>query len=236
MRLCIFLLTFFTASCLAAVPRLLVVTEEWRPYNYLNDGNVIVGDATLAVKDLLTKAGLEYDIRLYPWARSYQLAETTPNVAIYSMYRTEERVNKFIWFCPIIKPVAMHFYKLKHRTDLENINDINQLRETVIGVNRNDWIHHHLKEKGFVDGVQIDPASQMDTNLQKLFAGRIDLIVNSKAGMKAELYKANKTLDAVSPVYTLSVSQGTDLCLALNPDSDAAVIEAVSRAFDSLAN
>ncbi len=73
-----------------------VVTEDAYPFQYIKN-NKIVGPTTDLVKKLLTEAHVDYEINMYPWARAYNLALSKPNTIIYSIARTKEREDKFLW-------------------------------------------------------------------------------------------------------------------------------------------
>ena len=71
------LLTFLTLLSFASfgANHISVVTEDWPPYNYLDENGEMTGYSTKVVKKVLEKANVQYDIRLYPWARSYEMAQ-----------------------------------------------------------------------------------------------------------------------------------------------------------------
>src|ERR1039457_4975179 len=78
------------------------VTEA-TSYAYLREGKV-AGPATEVVELTLRKAGFaEYQIKLYPWARSYDMALKEPNVLIYLIARTPARESLFKWAGEIMK-------------------------------------------------------------------------------------------------------------------------------------
>ncbi len=61
-----------------------VVTESTYPYRYLENDKV-VGITVNLVEAVLNRANLDYQISIYPWAKAYKIAKTTPNVLIFSM-------------------------------------------------------------------------------------------------------------------------------------------------------
>ena len=52
-----------------------VVTEQYPPYNYEEDGQV-KGVGTEVVEEVLKEAGIDYNIKVLPWARALKKAET----------------------------------------------------------------------------------------------------------------------------------------------------------------
>ena len=95
--------------------KLLVVTESWFPYNYLDSKGEITGSSTAVVTSVLKHANITYEIDLYPWQRSYSIAIAQDNILIYSIYRTPSRENFFHWICPLLSSPLHSFYKLSSR-------------------------------------------------------------------------------------------------------------------------
>jgi len=105
------ILSTFIGSTVAQ-SQLSVVTENWPPYNYQNDKSDVDGVATAVVKRVLNHAELSYRIDVFPWARSYKLAQGQPNTLIYSIFKTAEREPYFHWFCPLLPNLDMFFFAL----------------------------------------------------------------------------------------------------------------------------
>ena len=103
----------FSSAVFARNPPLLVVTEDLWPFNYLED-NQIKGSATVLVKRILKQADMDYTLALLPWARSYQMALTKPNVLIYTINQTPERDENFHWVTQIPVKVESNFYALSN--------------------------------------------------------------------------------------------------------------------------
>ena len=61
-----------------------VVTENFPPYNYVDENREVVGYATEIVRKCLSKAGIEYEIEVLPWARAFKSAKTPKNYLLYS--------------------------------------------------------------------------------------------------------------------------------------------------------
>jgi len=213
----------------------LVVTENWPPYNYLNKDGELVGNSTAIVHQILSDADITYKTRVYPWARSFQIAYQKKNTLIYSIYKTKERENKFHWFCPIIKPTPMHFYKMKDNSSVQ-FNNIEQAKQFTIGIIRGDWSHSYLLNLGFEEGEQLDLAPEMSINTSKLIAGRINLLVNSELGMRLELKKHNRPFSSVTKLFTIDLTGQNEICMAINKTSSKELIKKISVAFEHFKN
>lgn len=151
-----------------------VITYEWPPYNYKENGK-FVGISTEIVSTLLTKANIESHYRIYPWARGYNRALYEPNVAIYSMRRTPTREKLFKWVGPITPPSSSFMYKLKKRKDIV-LHSLDDAKQYQIGVVDGDSMHQYLKHRGFETNT-LQVVTRDTQNLKKLFEERIDLII-----------------------------------------------------------
>ncbi len=163
------LLAAWTAMHAAHAEKITVVTEEMAPYNFLDDRDKAVsGLATELVQEVLKRAKLDYHIDIYPWARSYRLAQDAPNVAIYSMGRSEEREKLFKWVGLVVNR-EVFLYKMKGRPEL-TANSLADLKTMRLGGIRDGIRTMYLKKEGLAVEESTDDAS----NIKKLQSRRID--------------------------------------------------------------
>src|ERR1700761_8052778 len=94
------LLTLSATS--SGTEHLTAVTEEFRPMNYTENGE-LRGYTVDIVRELLARANIGYSLASYPWARTYQMAQRQPDVLIFSIVRTPEREKQFRWIAPVAK-------------------------------------------------------------------------------------------------------------------------------------
>jgi len=160
---------FFSAAVLGA--ELEVVTENWRPYHYMEDGE-IKGISTKIVKQLLDKSGIKYKINVYPWARAYQMAQTKQNVLIYTIIKTPQREKLFKWVGPLREGGNISLYRLKKNKHI-TATTIEQAKRYTIATNNNSMDHIWLKNKGF--SKLISP-SRVEQALRMFFKGRTEMI------------------------------------------------------------
>lgn len=160
------LITILTVLLIAQ--KITVVTEEYPPYNYTEDG-VITGISTEVVKEVLKRTGLEHDINSYAWARTYKMAQEKPNVLIYSIGRSEQRENMFKWV-DVIVPYNVYLFKLKSRIDVSPSN-MEEAKKFAVGGVRDDVRAQTLAKKGF----KVDLADHDNVNIKKMYGKRIDL-------------------------------------------------------------
>ena len=148
-----------------------VVTEEYPPYNYQGADNQIAGLSTEVVREALKRARIEYRINLYPWARTYRMAQEQPNVLIYSIARNEQREKLFQWVDVIAQNNA-YIYRLKTRPEVKAQN-LDELKRFRIGAVRDDYRAQYLAKHA----IPLDLAVEDAANAHKLASARIDMFV-----------------------------------------------------------
>lgn len=164
----------FSSAVFARNPPLLVVTEDLWPFNYLED-NQIKGSATVLVKRILKQADMDYTLALLPWARSYQMALTKPNVLIYTINQTPERDEKFHWVTQIPVKVESNFYALSNSPlAIKQPQSLKELRIAALIDSVNDAF---LKRNNFNN---INRVSRISQSVGMLKMQRIDLIISSE--------------------------------------------------------
>ena len=151
---------------------ILYLTEEYPPFNY-SDGGRLRGIAVDVLDSLLGKMNqslIRENIRVYPWARGYHLAQTQPGTVLFSTTRTPEREPLFKW----VGPIATNRVVLTARKDrLISVRSPDDLKGLTLGVIRDDIAEQLLRQAG-VDPKQLDIVGEADANVKKLNKGRID--------------------------------------------------------------
>ncbi|REL25613.1 hypothetical protein DXX93_02965 [Thalassotalea euphylliae] len=231
----LFFLVFISVCLLshAGEHQLSVVSEHWPPYiiHYKNDTvqAEVKGVVTENIREILALANLDYSLNIYPWARSYHLATNKPNVLIYSIFKNEQREPLFHWFCPVYQATPIRIFKLA--TNSADISSLASLKNSVVGVMRDDNSYRYLSTKGFEPGVNLDISSNEEINLLKLITGKIDAVVQSEAALRYRLAQVNASNLAIVAGLTLHSKEKTEHCMALSKNSDAQLINKISTAF-----
>ena len=94
-----------TISWATPLDKLILISEEYPPLNYTEDG-LRRGIATDLLVEILAAAGSlksHKDIASLPWARAYQLARRHDNILLFSVSRTRDREPLFHWVGPILQ-------------------------------------------------------------------------------------------------------------------------------------
>ena len=98
-----FLFSLFEISHSASLDHIILMSEEFPPYNYREDG-IPKGSSIEIIKLLIDKTKSKkklIDISFYPWARSYTILQKEKNTALFAMTKTKDREDQFKWVGPI---------------------------------------------------------------------------------------------------------------------------------------
>ena len=234
-NLVILALLLSAASSAAEKTKIAVVTEEWRPFNYTNSKGELVGRSTEKVKAILNGLNFDYEIQSYPWTRAMNMASRNENTLIYSIYRTPERESKYQWVCPLMAPVKVFLFRLQSRNDIQ-VKTLDDAKKYVISVNRNGSGHEFLRDNGFVEGINLDITSDPIASPRKLFAGRVDLLMQSEWEMTESVKRVGQNYAEVAPVLEVTRVNELEACMAFSPNTDKAIVKEVQRALDDYNN
>ena len=161
----------------AAAQELTVLTEESPPFNYTRGGQ-LTGSSTEVVREILRRLKQPDNIEVLPWARSYKLLQSRPNVALFSTTKTPEREAQFHWVGPLFT-VHFGFYAKRDRgLQLNSLADAQQVGS--IGTYKDDVKEQLLISLGFTN---LDSSKSPASCLKKLMSGRVDLWLFDNMGM-----------------------------------------------------
>ena len=159
------------ALCCAAAharqdPRLYLATEAAAPHSML-EGERLIGIGVDTVRELMSRAGIDYTIALLPWKRAYTAALVRSDACVFSTTRTPDREALFKW----IGPIGEADWVLMARADRKlQLDSLDAARGYRIGTYNGDARDQYLRERGF----KVDSAPNDRINLRKLMVGRID--------------------------------------------------------------
>ncbi|WP_331981525.1 ABC transporter substrate-binding protein [Chitinimonas sp.] len=200
-----------------------ILTTEEPPANY-TVGNEITGITTDVVNDLRARLGEKTPIEIQPWSRVQQTAQLRPNVLIFTLGRTPERVAMGLTF---IGPITTRKHMVYKRTDsylkVDNFEDIT-LHNLIVGGMRGDWRTKLMKDHG----ARVDEAVTHAASLKLLMRGRIDLIAISDMELKVDAALAGVSPDKLTPAFVISEAPAF---IAFSKGTPAATINRWQRAF-----
>ena len=206
---------------------LLLVTES-TPYTYMV-GARVAGPATEVVEKTLQSAGLtDFQVKIYPWARAYDMALKEPGVLIFLIARTPGRETQFKWAGEIMK-IQYHLYRLRERTDVA-VKTLADAQKYNIGVMRDDVRHQYLQSKGFT---RLVVSAQAIDNFNKLIGRQVDLIPLVEDDTTIFCAQAQFDCNALERVLTLDEAS-TGLYMAYSNTTADDTVQKTRAAFDKL--
>ncbi len=217
-------LKLFRALCVAglacvvlqarAAETVKIVTEEFPPYNLTQNGT-ITGLSTEVVEAVLKEIKLQGSFQSMPWARAYDIAQSSENVLIYSIARTPNRETLFKWV-GVIAPADWYLFSLQGKNP--KLNQLDDAKSRQIATVNQTAGEQFLVSKGFVIGQNLQSSVKYEFNYEKLKLGRVDLWVSN--GLVAA-YLARQAGDdptkVLVPVYHLSDLSSNGYYMAFGP-------------------
>jgi polar amino acid transport system substrate-binding protein len=190
-----------------------ILTCEEPPMNF-KKGEEITGLITDVVKEIIARTGTKGSIKLYPWARVYQVGLREPNVVLFTAARTEQRENLFYWVGPIINKHWVLFAKRGSSIDIKSLDEAKKVRN--IGVMRGDAREEMLRAKGFENLYLLKNHIQA---LKMLMFDRVDLFASADVEIPILANRANISPNDVKIVWKLSIIQSYILISKKTPDA-----------------
>ncbi len=205
------------ASTLTAGTALTLLTEEYPPYNYTENGE-IVGSATDLVREAMDAASISYTIEVQPWARAFSLAQKTPDTCVFTTNITEKRRPMFKWVSPLLSNQMILVARADNPMSLSTLEDA---RAYSIGTYTSDVTETFMTDAG----MNIVSTPKEELNIKKLKAGRIDLWVTFRERLNL--------LNDPELVEVLLLEE-TSAGIACNLAVDDATISSLQQALDAL--
>lgn len=224
------LLCFIVATSVQA-QNYLVVTEDVPPLQIYKKGTLTGGISAELVSAIFKQAKLSADMEVYPWPRAYNMALTQKDTFIFSIIKSPERQDKFLWIANLYTLNA-NITKLKSSTDIkiDAPEDINNYK---LGVSRGDYGEGYLKSLGLKEGVNLDLTLKHGNLWRLLYSKRVDAIFTNQVTAKSEIEKAGLDPSKASIAYKIK-GLDSDIYLAANKLTDPKVIKQLQLAFKEI--
>lgn len=158
----------------AAAAEVLLATGEWEPYtSETMEGR---GAFTEIVSAAFKEMGRQPKYIFYPWKRAESETKKGEVFATFPYIVTEERKADFDFSDPVMISTGKFFY-LPERHKAEIVYDkLEDLQAYNIGGTLGYWYETPFKQAR----LRVDYASSDEQNLQKLYAGRVDLAASEE--------------------------------------------------------
>ncbi|MCQ4258608.1 substrate-binding periplasmic protein [Stutzerimonas stutzeri] len=205
-----------------------VVTEEWAPYNYL-ENNQLTGMATEIVRAIMALTGDDFEMVMLPSMRSAHALQNRPKTIMYSLFLTAGREPLYKWVGPIVE-VSIHPYQLANTP--RPVNSLAHLQSVPKITTRHAGLVPDLLESmGFNN---LDKSAARSPQLYRmLLAGRAEIVVgDTDAGVAHYTRLMGMPPDTLRrvPVEIYRAS----LYIAFSEDSDDEVVAAWAGALEQL--
>jgi len=205
-------------------------TEPLPPLNYADDSGKAQGFSVDLLRMIAAQAKVPLEIQVTPWVRATQLAAGTPNSILFSLTRLPEREGKFKWVGPISGRRIL-LYRLRDRSDLQ-VKDLKSLQGLKIGVVRESAAAKRLQAEGLRVGEELELALDDSSNLRKLLAGRMDLLVMLDWAAAWNLRQLKLDYGTLRPV--LELDNAYEYWYGLHPDCDDALVQRLQAGLNTL--
>ena len=224
------LLIYFIAD-LAQSQSILVVTESAPPLQIYKNGELTGGMAVELVQAIFKQAKLTANIKVYPWPRAYHMALTQKDTLIFSVAKSSDRVDDFIWIGKLYTLQA-NITKLKSATNIK-IKAPEDLLNYKIGASRGDYGENYLRSIGLSEGKNLYLTIKHHNLWNLLYSNRVDAIFTNQVTAISEIKSAGLDVKKAAIEYEIE-GLASDIYLAANKKSDKQMIAHLQAAFQEI--
>lgn len=207
---------------------IMIVTEEWPPFNYSENGT-LTGFSTEIVQNILEIIDKDYSIEILPSMRATYVLNTRPHTVMFSLFRTPERESEYEWVGPLCDG-SIYFYKRRdNKLKVECLEDLRKVE--LISCRHDGLIPRLLKKKGF-ENLDMTATSSLQV-YKKLLRGRCDLAISdTDLGMRyyLKVLQADPTVFEKIPVKIFE----SQLYIAFSKDISGEEIQNWQSALEKL--
>jgi polar amino acid transport system substrate-binding protein len=221
------LLAFSMQAKAADFSQLSIMTEDFPPFNYKENGKA-AGSAVDLLIQASAAAGKPItndEINVMTWARAYKAVQSGPNALLFSMTRTDAREDLFKWAGPIGENrIVIWAKKSSGIAPFDNINDNS---EKVVVVR--DTVGDQLMVSAGATDDRLDRASKPEGASKMLINDRIKLWAYSENSGAQQLKDAGANIEDYQVVHVLKSSS---LYFAFSKDVDDSVVQLLQKGID----
>lgn len=206
----------------------IMVTEEWPPYNYQQDGK-LTGFSVEIINNIMQIIGKDYPIRLLPSMRTTRVLDTRPNSFMFSLFRTPERESNYKWIGPLTDGSIFFYKKRNNKLIINNIEDMKKVSR--VAVRHKGLIPEILLEQGFKN---LDMTATTSFQVyRKLLVERVELAISDTdlgVSYQLKLLNADSSSFEKIPIPIFK----SDLYIAVNKSVSDEEIELWQFGLDTL--
>lgn len=226
--LCVLLLGQLLWCPRALADGLHVMTEEYPPFSYQENGQAR-GFCVEIVQRILERLGQgATEIVFYPWARAYMKLGDEDGHVLFPMSRSTEREGRFRFVGPLFEDTLFFFRRKGSAVQVQSLADAR--RVGAIGVTRDDFYHQFLVERGFAN---LDVSVCQLHDFRKLAQGRVDLVPMGEKAMSGFLGR-QQGLDPAMFEKAGPAIHSAEVFIGFSGSTPDGVIESWQKALDEL--
>lgn len=203
-----------------------VYTEAYPPLTFMDKNGEITGYGTDIVREIMTRNGVNFPIRLSSWSNGYQLALNNPNVCLFTMDRTPIRENNFQWVGPIGTNTTWFYTKAGSYINISSLDEAKKLQS--VGTVNSWFSTQYLQEKGFTNLVYDSDPKEL---AKKLINGQIDAFVCTDITFPNILEELGYTYEKVTPAFSLMHS---DFYLTFSKGTPPVIAQQAQITFEAM--
>lgn len=228
MKLFLLLILFLSLLAISCAPKgaeLTILTENYPPLSYIEDGEV-TGYGADVVAAIQKKLRTDVKPLLIDWDRAYERALNEENIVLFTMEKTPEREELFYFIGPLGKNSAF----LYARADAQiQINELEEAKKvSAIATTRNWFTEQYLMERGFTNLLrEADPIN----TLHMLMNRSAELGVFTDVTFPELVRAAGYRLEELRPVFEMMSSE---YYIAISKSTDQKIVEKWEKAFAAL--
>ena len=170
-KIILFSLSLLPTLVFSAQQHITVFTEHLPPYQIQDKEGKLSGLTIDIFNELIQITGDIPKIQIMPWARAFRDVQTTPNSLIFSMTRTPEREDKFLWVGDILE-FHPYFWGLRERFNNKSFS-FNEIKQYIISIVRNSSGYSFLQSHKFP---KIYPTVYEEQVIKMIYKGRADFL------------------------------------------------------------
>lgn len=217
------LLLIATGTSAFAAEKISVYAFELPPFALQNNGKA-EGDGIRLVEEMLKKADMEGDFKIYPLPRITQQLSETSGIAVL-LTRTPARENNYQWIAPLFmdKFVFITAPDKKAVGSLEAARPLGKIASLAEGAPT-----AYLTSQGLTN---LDPTPSETSNYKKLLSGRVDAWYTNVTHAKYVIKAENQKLESV--VFGDTITEAP-FWIAASPKTPAETIKKLQTAYEEL--
>lgn len=203
----VLLLALLPAPTFADTHILRVVTSDYPPYEYLEDGEV-KGTHTETIRRALSTMGYRPEIRVLPWARAEASTRAGSADMIYSLTYSSDRARYYHFSDPISQARDV-FFKLESRDiQWQELDDLAGLRIGLSAAYSYAPVFMEWLAEGNARATPISQESPELTGLRMIAFGHIDLFICEESVCKYLIEEHLSEYPELSKVSAISRTVG----------------------------